>query len=97
MQLQISPIAAPSQGIAALNASSCTSGFTSLLARYQLVQSTLGTGLWYFLAQGTIPGSSLSFCLADLSVCGATCLDVLRFWSATDTGLAGMCQMAGLA
>ena len=88
---------APAPAQAALADNGCSRGFNSLLSSLQLAQSQLSPNLWYFLGDTSVTDAQLAFCMADLVGCTASCLNVLRFWSATNTNLAAMCDLAGLA
>ena len=88
---------APAPAQAALAGNGCNRGFNVLLSGLQLAQSQLSPNLWYFLGNSSVTDAEVGFCMADLVGCTASCLNVVRFWSATNTNVAAMCELAGLA
>ena len=89
-----SSASAPAPVQAALN-NNCGEKFNNDLMQYQLGQSTLKPAILYFVDDAR-PDTDVGFCMANVRNCTVACLNATRFWAATNTDIAALCQLAGL-
>ena len=74
---------------------SCSAAYNNAIPD-AAVPSGISSQYAYFATTAVADGS-LAFCVANFVACNVGCLDTNRFWSATNSDFAGLCQLAGLS